>query len=188
MEELTGYTVTLRDGTEIEVIARTRDHAIGEAYRTIKADKRVGMPGTVVDFRDALVEQCGKTNSNRGRKATLYGENGKKALQMYQDGIPIKEIAEHFNVTPAGIYHYLDKTGARRDKEIKQRTPSTWEVHMQDLSNRDRWLKSFANKAIKEGRIGNKKILYYDNRQVVLDCGNYRISHQWSDFYKGATN
>lgn len=182
MGNLIKYKVLLKNGMEVEVVARGRTHAFGEAFRTLKVCNYEWLPNTVIEFRELCVCQCVKANTKRGRKPDLCGDVAKTILEMYNNGIGIEEIVNQLNVTYAGVYNLLDKLKIKEKKENYK--PSIWDIHMQDLSARDAWIKTFISKVVKEGKIGAKKILYYDDRKVVLDGGNYRMSHQWSDYYE----
>ena len=57
----------------------------------------------------------------RKRKSINKGENKKKTLELYNEGIDIEEIAKRLNVSDATIYNYMRELKEERYKNEKEK-------------------------------------------------------------------
>lgn len=68
--------------------------------------------------RSLLNGTCGEVKkSNRVR--VLGAHNASAILDMYSDGLPIREISKEFGVTPVSIYKFLNKRGVSLNRRSK---------------------------------------------------------------------
>lgn len=182
MEKTYEYIVT-RNNITYEVKGRDRSDAINSLYRQLKENNEANMPRNIQIFRTEI-QTCVKKNPMRlGKTPPLTKEQKQDVIDSYKAGVSIKDLAEKYGKTKQSIYDLLERA---KEREPVSQCVSAWDDKMMDLDTFLCWVRNFKSKCVANGKIGNKKILYYDDKQVVLQGVNYRESHLWKDYYKGA--